>query len=142
MPVKEKFAYVIAFIGDKFIMVRHKERAWEMPGGRLQKGEDYEQAAVREFFEETGMTVDVIGQVPESRSYGRVFIGMVRTRLLPKSPDPKISEVQEFSELPQELSFPEVEYRKMLARALVISETFKRRKGISAPASPLTGNGS
>ena len=132
MPVKEKFAYVIAFSDDKFIMVRHKERAWEMPGGRLQKGEEYEQAAVREFFEETGMTVEIIGRVPESRSYGRVFVGLVRARLLPKAPDLKIAEVREFSQLPGELSFPEVEYRKMLARALVISETFKRRKGIGA----------
>lgn len=142
MPEKEKFAYVIAFSDDGFVMVRHKERAWEMPGGRLQKGEDYEQAAVREFFEETGMTVEIVGQVPESRSRGRVFVGFVRNRLLPVAPDPKIDEVREFSELPRELSFPEVEYRKMLARALVISETFKRRKDIGAPASPLTSKGS
>ena len=45
MALIEKFAYVIAFKGDKFVMVRHKERAWEMPGGRLQRGEDFEQAA-------------------------------------------------------------------------------------------------
>lgn len=142
MQAKEKFAYVIAFSDDRFVMVKHKERAWEMPGGRLQTGEDYEQAAVREFFEETGMTVDIIGQVPEKRSFGRVFVGLVRGRLLPKAPDPKISAVDAFSELPEELSFPEVEYRKMLARAHIILETFKRRKGIGAPASSLTSKGS
>lgn len=139
MPVKEKFAYVIAFTeSGSFIMVKHRERAWEMPGGRLQKGEDYAQAAVREFFEETGMTMEIIGQVPERRMWGRVFVGMVRNALLPKSPDPQISDVREFTELPAELSFPEVEYRKMLARAKVVEETFKRGKGIGAPASPLT----
>ncbi len=58
----EKFVYVIAFNGDRFVMVRHRERAWEMPGGRLLKGETHEQAAVREFFEETGMSIEIIGR--------------------------------------------------------------------------------
>ncbi len=142
MAGKEKFSYVIAFSGDLFVMVRNKARAWEMPGGRLQKGENYEQAAVREFFEETGMTVEILGQVPEKRSFGRVFVGLVRTRLLPKAPDVMISEVGEFAELPDELSFPEVEYRRMLDRARVIIQTFKMKKGIGAPASPLTSKGS
>ncbi len=142
MVVKEKFSYVIAFSDDKFVMVRHKERAWEMPGGRVQRGENYEQAAVREFFEETGMTVEIVGQVPEKRSYGRVFVGFVRSRLLPKAPDYKIAEVKEFSDLPSDLSFPEVEYRRMLDRAKVITQSFKMKKGIGAPASPLTSKGS
>ena len=59
----EKFTYVIAFDGDKFVMVRHRDRKWEMPGGRLLKGENFEQAAVREFFEETGMSLEIIGRI-------------------------------------------------------------------------------
>lgn len=38
-----------------WLMVRHKERGWELPGGWIEKGEDSEIAALREVFEETGL---------------------------------------------------------------------------------------
>lgn len=130
-----RFAYVIAFRGALFIMVRHRDRAWEMPGGRLERGEDYEQAAKREFIEETGMELRTIGHIDVEG--GKVFVGFagckVRSRL-----SPEIIEVREFAELPEDLSFPKVEYLAMLRRARHLAETFKRRKGISASASPLT----
>ncbi|OGS44710.1 MAG: hypothetical protein A3K76_02570, partial [Euryarchaeota archaeon RBG_13_57_23] len=73
----EKFAYVIAFIGDKFVMVRHRDRAWEMPGGRLLPHETHEQAAVREFFEETGMSIEIIGRLRIDRKGGKVLVALV-----------------------------------------------------------------
>lgn len=133
----EKFSYVIAFKGGKFIMVRHRERAWEMPGGRLAKGENFEQAAVREFFEETGMSVEIIGHFREPRPWGRVFVGLAREALIEKPAEYNISEVKEFDELPSDLSFPEVEYRAMLAKSRLILQSFKKRKGIIGSASPL-----
>jgi 8-oxo-dGTP diphosphatase len=110
MKTIEKFTYVIAFRGEKFVMVRHKDRAWEMPGGRLNPGEDHEQAAVREFFEETGMSLDIIGKIRISKPGGKVFVGLAREPLAGKPIEWNIAEVGEFSELPNDLSFPEVEY--------------------------------
>lgn len=134
----EKFTYVVAFNGDKFVMVRHKDREWEMPGGRLLKGENFEQAAVREFFEETGMSLEIIGRIRIAKPGGKVFVGLVRDKLTGRPSEYNIAEVKEFTDLPSELSFPLVEYRAMLAQARHILETFKREKNIDGSASPLT----
>ncbi len=140
MP-KERFTYVIAFRGDGFIMVKHRERAWEMPGGRLKPGENFEQAAIREFFEETGMSLEVIGHIREPRPWGRVFVGIAREALTEKPSEYNIEEVKEFDELPVVLSFPLVEYNLMLAQARRILAKYKKRKGIGGSASPpINGN--
>ena len=137
MALIEKFTYVIAFKGDRFVMVRHKDRAWEMPGGRLEKGEDFEQAAIREFFEETGMSLEIIGKMRATKPGGKVFVGVARESLSSKPVEWNIVEVREFSELPEELSFPEVEYKLMLAQARRLLEKYKKKKPISGTATPL-----
>lgn len=137
MKIIEKFTYVIAFKDDKFVMVRHKDRAWEMPGGRLYPGETHEQAAVREFFEETGMSLEIISKIRISKPGGKVFVGLARESLAAKPLEWNIVEVKEFTELPIDLSFPEVEYRAMLAHARRLLEKYKKRKPISASATPL-----
>ena len=40
---------------NSWIMVLHTERGWELPGGAISEGEEIEQAALRELFEETGL---------------------------------------------------------------------------------------
>jgi len=120
------------------VMVRHRDRKWEMPGGRLRKGENHEQAAVREFFEETGMSLDIIGHIRILKPGGKVFVGTVRGELNAGPTEYNIVEVKEFTELPDELSFPLVEYRAMLAQAKRMFETFKRGKNIDGSASPVT----
>lgn len=132
----EKFAYVIAFNGDRFVMVRHRNRAWEMPGGRLLPNETHEQAAVREFFEETGMSIEIIGKLRIDRKGGRVFVAFVNGQVARGPTEYNIKEVREFDSLPDRLSFPLVEYETMLAQARLIVKTFKRGKNIDAPASP------
>lgn len=131
----EPFAYVIAFSEDEFVMVRHRHRAWEMPGGRVEPGETPDHAASREFTEETGMTFEPVGYIDVDG--GRVVVGMVHSSCVDPRPSEEIVEVRLFPELPEELSFPEVEYRDMLEKARRIVETFKRGKNISASASPL-----
>jgi len=38
-----------------WLMVRHKDRGWELPGGWVENDEDEQMAALREVFEETGL---------------------------------------------------------------------------------------
>ena len=40
---------------DCWVMVLNKKRGWELPGGRIGKGEKIDEAALRELFEETGL---------------------------------------------------------------------------------------
>lgn len=45
------------------------ERYWATPGGALHDGESFEQAAIRELWEETGIRVDRVGQVVAERQF-------------------------------------------------------------------------
>jgi 8-oxo-dGTP diphosphatase len=43
---------------EKWVLTDHKNRGWEFPGGKREKGETLEQAAVREVMEETGGKIE------------------------------------------------------------------------------------
>lgn len=114
-------------------MVRHKTRKWEMPGGRLENHETHEQAAEREFIEETGRALKIVDCIDIDG--GKVCVGFAGTRIRDKLSE-EIAEVRELQELPSELSFPLVEYETLLAKARSIMETFKRGEAINGSASP------
>ncbi|TDQ40454.1 NUDIX hydrolase [Aureibacillus halotolerans] len=48
---------------DKIVLVKQTvspSRNWSLPGGRLEQGESLETALIREFLEETGLSIEVI----------------------------------------------------------------------------------
>ncbi|UCE44690.1 MAG: NUDIX hydrolase [Methanobacteriota archaeon] len=130
-----RFVYVVAFDDKGFVMIRHRDRGWEMPGGHVEEGESCRDAAEREFSEETGMDVNIVGQIDLGE--GVVFAGIARRDSFRGPLSPEIAEVRIFTELPEDLSFPLVEYERVLAMARDAVESFKRRKDINASASPL-----
>lgn len=43
---------------EKLILVRQKNRGWELPGGHLDDGEELEKGTIREVLEETGAAIE------------------------------------------------------------------------------------
>lgn len=59
----------------RFLMARHGDRGWELPGGRVEEGESAVEAAVREFGEETGHAlVDAEHVVTQARDRGTFHV--------------------------------------------------------------------
>lgn len=59
----------------RFLMVRHRRRGWELPGGRLEPGESGVEAARREFAEETARElVDARQLLVQEKPNGRCHV--------------------------------------------------------------------
>jgi 8-oxo-dGTP diphosphatase len=117
-----RFVYAVAFDGDKFVMVRNKQRGWEMPGGKIGPGESPQEAVEREFLEETGMGFDSIASAHLPN--GTVFFGFVKGKSGKPAPrdvnsSEEICSISLFDRLPEGLSFPRKEYESMLQEAKI-----------------------
>ncbi|MGN2406705.1 NUDIX hydrolase [Pseudomonas syringae] len=58
-------ATVICRHEEEILFVRKRNAKWNLPGGRVEKGETPLQAAMREMAEETGLTFDQLSYVSE-----------------------------------------------------------------------------
>lgn len=62
--VKPHFCYTasgVLLLNQQVLLLKHKKlKTWLTPGGHVEKGEFFHQAAEREFFEETGLRVKAI----------------------------------------------------------------------------------
>ena len=102
--------------GD-WIFVRHRDRqSWEIPAGHIEAGEEPDQAAVRELYEEAGvvessMTIVSDYQVTDgdSRGFGRLYFAEVLK--IEALGDYEIGESRFGRELPSPLTYPEVQTR-------------------------------
>lgn len=81
--------------GDRLLAARRSappELAgrWELPGGKVEKGETAESALVRELREELGVTAETVDRVPGEWPLRPPYVLQAwRARLLPGSPEPK-----------------------------------------------------
>jgi 8-oxo-dGTP diphosphatase len=115
------WVYSIAFLKGEdmanasFLMVRSRKRGgWEMPGGRLEPGEDPYIGALREFKEETGLELECTEGSFERFQDGSVFFG--RFSGDPRPTDPEIIEIGIFDRIPEDLAFPFVEYDELIRK--------------------------
>lgn len=121
-----RFVYAVGFVGDRFVMVRHTERGWEMPGGRIAPGESAEEAVRRELLEETGL--DFLPIASRELDDGCVFFGVAEGEA--RLPADEIAEIGLFDKLPDNLSFPAAEYDEMISEARLVLKNYINRNPI------------
>ena len=94
---------------DKFVFSYNKKRnGWEIPGGHIEKGETWIEAAKREVYEETGATKIKIEPVCiyKINSFALLcFCEILELDELPK--EYEIEKIMFSNELPNNLTFPD-----------------------------------
>ena len=109
-----KYVVVCAWYKGQWLLSRHRERdTWETQGGHIEPGETPMQAAIRELYEESGVTdaqvipvCDYCGFTDTRHANGVVFLAIVNA---PGTlPDSEMAEVRLFTELPDNLTYPNV----------------------------------
>ena len=107
----------IGLVDEKpWIMVLNKNRGWELPGGEISENEDFDIAALRELYEETGLLGTAIRYDEGIIEGGVVVLIEVENSPNPEpwdSLDPSIIEVGWCLEPPTRLAWEEEELEKI-----------------------------
>ena len=101
---------------NPWIMVLNKNRGWELPGGEISENEDFDIAALRELYEETGLLGTAIRYDEGIIEGGVVVLIEVENSPNPEpwdSLDPSIIEVGWCLEPPTRLAWEEEELEKI-----------------------------
>ena len=112
-----KYTVICASYKGKWILSRHRNRnTWETQGGHIESGETPLACAKRELFEESGIrdatlypVCDYWGFNDHACSNGMVFLAVVHS--LGTLPESEMKEIQAFSSLPSNLTYPQVSPR-------------------------------
>lgn len=116
------FAVIVARFNNKWILSKHKDRTtWEIPGGHRENGENIDDTASRELYEESGakefkLTPICIYSVSKddndiskhpTSTFGGLYFADVSE--IGDLPDLEIGKVEFFKELPKELTYPNIQ---------------------------------
>ena len=109
---------------DKYVFSYNKKRnGWEIPGGNIEEGETWEEAAKREMYEETGaikINVEPIC-VYKISTFGLLcYCEILELEELPK--ESEMEKIMFSDSLPDNLTFPE--------SFKIYFETVKNKKGL------------
>lgn len=110
-----KYVVLQTVYKDQWVFVQHRDRhTWEMPGGHIEEGEDPDQAAKRELWEETGaLEFDLVavsdysvdsGQGP---TYGRLYRAHIRVK--GDLPNMEIGDLMFDRSLPHPMTYPDIQ---------------------------------
>lgn len=109
------FSVIAASYKGQWVLCRHEQRStYEIPGGHIEPGETPDEAAKRELHEETGAKVFEITKVctygvkkSGRTNYGCLYYADIKT--FDKLPDMEIAEILLFDDLPENLTYPEIQ---------------------------------
>lgn len=112
---KLKFAVIVARSAGKWVFCKHRERdTYECPGGHREPGEEIEQTARRELWEETGaekFTLRKIGPYAVNDE-GTVTCGMfyfAEIESFGSLPELEIERIELMETLPEAWSYPQIQ---------------------------------
>ncbi len=123
-PTQQQYTVIVAVrgtgSGKEFLMVNHKARGWELPGGKIEPHEGPVHCALREFREETGHLLSsphFVVKIPKENGTCYVFTGGLGPKVedADDDPDEAVGEMRWFDRLPrdQKLAFPDDPYAEM-----------------------------
>ena len=133
METEEPWVVVWAIPKNKidvpcWLMVKHIERGWELPGGKQLESEENDVTALRELYEETGLLGVAISEDDSIIKGGVVVLVEINEDPAPygwDSEDEKIIEVGWCVEIPDELYWGSKEINKLINHDWSASRTFK-----------------
>lgn len=123
-PSGMQYTVIVAVRGSddekEFLMVRHKARGWELPGGKIEPNEGPVHCALREFREETGHLLSsprFVVKIPKPNGLCYVFTGGLGAKVDDDrdDEDEAVGEMRWFGKLPrgEALAFPDDPYAEM-----------------------------
>ncbi len=117
LPAAHDSVVVLLFCDGRPVMVRHRDRAWEFPGGHAEAGEDIEATARREAREEAGAELTdlrAVGYYVLPDGHTTVVTCAQLVSLAPLTGEHETVEVRAFDVLPPDLSFTDGLYAYLL----------------------------
>jgi 8-oxo-dGTP diphosphatase len=117
-----QYTVIVAVRGSagkkEFLMVDHKQRGWELPGGKIEATEGPVHGALREFREETGHLLGsprFVAKLHKPNGTCYVFTGGLGPKVDEVDAADAVGQMQWFSRLPrdQRLAFPDDPYEEM-----------------------------
>lgn len=118
---ERQYTVIVAVRGDgdgkEFLMVEHRGRGWELPGGKVEPNEGPVHCALREFREETGHLLSsprFVVKIPKPNGLCYIFTGGLGPKVADVE-DEAVGGMRWFRRLPrgERLAFPDDPYEEM-----------------------------